>query len=253
MDPNEPAQWLKWRGHALPTQRSGSLIVRRDGRAFPLPGSPGAEQDARPSAAGSHRAESRSDGRQGGHQGHPLDGGAHPQPARPRRDRRGDHCGVQGRLPRGRPGLRAVRGDRPERSRLGDGGPRTEPIRFLIDECISPRVTSWLREQGHEVSSVFEEAGGATDEEVICRAGRENRVLVTSDKDFGEKAFREGLPHEGIVLLRLKDRRALRQMKLIQELLRQGEQLAGRFLVVGDDGKVRAAGEDRDGSGPVRG
>ena len=110
-----------------------------------------------------------------------------------------------------------------------------------------------MREQGHEVSSVFEGARGATDEDVLHEAHRENRVLVTSDKDFGEKAFREGLPHEGIVLLRLKDRRATRQMKLIQELLRQGEQLVGRFLVVGDDGKVRAAGKDRDGSGPVRG
>ena len=109
-----------------------------------------------------------------------------------------------------------------------------------------------MREQGQEVSSVFEEARGETDDEVIRRARRENRVLVTSDKDFGEKAFREGLPHEGIVLLRLKDRRATRQMRVIQELLQQGEQLVGRFLVVGDDGKVRAAG-DRDGSGPVRG
>ena len=110
-----------------------------------------------------------------------------------------------------------------------------------------------MREQGYEVSSVFGEARGATDEEVIRRAGRENRVLVTSDKDFGEKVFRKGLPHEGIVLLRLKDRRAPRQMKLIQELLRQEDRLVGRFLVVGDDGKVRAAGEDHDGSGPVRG
>ena len=42
-------------------------------------------------------------------------------------------------------------------------------------------------------------------------------------------------------------------MKLIQELLRQEDRLVGRFLVVGDDGKVRAAGEDHDGSGPVRG
>ena len=122
----------------------------------------------------------------------------------------------------------------------------------MIDECISPRVGHWLREQGHEVSSIFEEARGATDEEILHKAHRESRILVTSDKDFGEKAFREGQPHEGIVLLRLKDRRAIRQMRAIQELLRQEEQLVARFLVVGDDGKVRAAG-DRDGSPPVRG
>ena len=76
--------------------------------------------------------------------------------------------------------------------------------RFLIDECISPVVASWLREEGYDVFSVFEEARGAADEELIRRARRENRVLVTSDKDFG-KICREGMPHGGIVLLRLQD------------------------------------------------
>ena len=117
---------------------------------------------------------------------------------------------------------------------------------------MSPVVASWLREEGYDVFSVFEEARGAADEELIRRARRENRVLVTSDKDFGEKVFREGKAHGGIVLLRLQDQRWVNQQRVIRTLLQNEEPLAGRFLVVGDDGKARSA-RDRDGSRPSRG
>ena len=33
-------------------------------------------------------------------------------------------------------------------------------MRFLVDECTGPKVAEWLRGQGHEVFSVFEEARG---------------------------------------------------------------------------------------------
>ena len=34
-------------------------------------------------------------------------------------------------------------------------------MRFLVDECTGPAVARWLREQSHDVFSVFEEARGA--------------------------------------------------------------------------------------------
>jgi predicted nuclease of predicted toxin-antitoxin system len=80
-------------------------------------------------------------------------------------------------------------------------------MRFLVDECTGPAVARWLRAQQHDVFSVYDEARGIGDEEVIERAFAENRVLVTNDKDFGEKIFRERLPHRGVILLRLADDR----------------------------------------------
>jgi len=38
--------------------------------------------------------------------------------------------------------------------------------------------------------------------EVLRTAFAENRILITNDKDFGEKAYRERLPHKGVILLR---------------------------------------------------
>jgi predicted nuclease of predicted toxin-antitoxin system len=41
------------------------------------------------------------------------------------------------------------------------------------------------------------------DDRVLDLANRENAVLVTADKDFGELVFRQGRINSGVVLLRL--------------------------------------------------
>jgi len=73
-------------------------------------------------------------------------------------------------------------------------------MRFLVDESTGPRVARWLRNQGHNVASIYEESRGATDEFVITQAHEQARILVTNDKDFGEKVFRDRRPHSGVVL-----------------------------------------------------
>ena len=40
-------------------------------------------------------------------------------------------------------------------------------MRFLVDECTGPAVARWLREQKHEVFSVYEEARGMDDDDII--------------------------------------------------------------------------------------
>jgi hypothetical protein len=40
-------------------------------------------------------------------------------------------------------------------------------MRFLVDESTGPSVARWLRGQGHQVFSIYEESRGITDEEVI--------------------------------------------------------------------------------------
>lgn len=106
-------------------------------------------------------------------------------------------------------------------------------MRFLVDECTGPAVAQWLREQGHEVFSVYEEARGMDDNAVITRAFAEHWILITNDKDFGEKVYRERHPHRGVVLLRLEDERAASKIDALSRLLESyAEQLADRFVVV---------------------
>ena len=116
-------------------------------------------------------------------------------------------------------------------------------MRFLVDENTGPAVARWLRDQGHQVFSVFEEARGMDDDAVIEKACAEGWILLTNDKDFGEKVYRERRPHKGVVLLRLEDERAYSKIRTIQQLLRgHADQLAGNFVVV-TERKVRFASQ----------
>ena len=78
-------------------------------------------------------------------------------------------------------------------------------MRFLVDECTGPVVAHWLKEQRHDVLSVYDELRGESDDHIIRRAHTETRILITNDKDFGEMIFRGKIPHAGVVLLRLGD------------------------------------------------
>jgi predicted nuclease of predicted toxin-antitoxin system len=106
-------------------------------------------------------------------------------------------------------------------------------VRFLVDESTGPAVAHWLRDQNHEVFSVYEQQRGMDDDKILAKALAEGRILVTNDKDFGEKIFREQRPHKGIVLLRLGDERASNKIAVLSRLLENhGHRLGGHFVVV---------------------
>lgn len=43
-------------------------------------------------------------------------------------------------------------------------------MRFLVDECTGPAVARWLKAQQYEVFSVYDEARGMQDEDIIQKA-----------------------------------------------------------------------------------
>ena len=91
-------------------------------------------------------------------------------------------------------------------------------MRFVVDECTGSRVARWLRDRGYEIFSVYEEARGSDDYSIIRKACEENWILITNDKDFGEKVFRGRHPHHGIVFLRLADNRANNKIEVLSKL-----------------------------------
>lgn len=116
-------------------------------------------------------------------------------------------------------------------------------MRFLVDECTGSRVAGWLRSENHVVFSVFDEARGTTDHEVLAKAFAEKWILITNDGDFGEMVFRERRPHHGVVFLRLDNERAANKIEVLRRLL---ESYAGRLpeeFVVVTETKVRFAGK----------
>ncbi|MES1243908.1 MAG: DUF5615 family PIN-like protein [Acidobacteriota bacterium] len=105
-------------------------------------------------------------------------------------------------------------------------------MRFLVAECTGPAVARWLEAQGHEVFSVYDQARGLDDDEVLAKAFREEWVLITNDKGFGARVYRERLPHRGVILLRLEDERASSKIEVLDKLIgNHAGRLVDRFVV----------------------
>ena len=118
-------------------------------------------------------------------------------------------------------------------------------MRFLVDESTGPAVARWLREQGHEVFSVYETARGADDDQIMLEAFTGDWILITNDKDFGEKVYRDGRLHRGIILLRLEDERVVVKINVIRKLLQSyADKLTDHFIVVTEK-KVRIARQQK--------
>lgn len=105
-------------------------------------------------------------------------------------------------------------------------------MRFLVDECAGPVLAGWLRAQGHEVFSVYDSARGMDDDDIVQKAFDENWIIVTNDKDFGEKVYRDRKSHRGVILLRLDDERAPSKINVLNRLLRfHADRLPNQFVV----------------------
>ena len=67
-------------------------------------------------------------------------------------------------------------------------------MRFLADENIPGDAVAEIEAAGHDIVWVRIVAPGSKDEDVLAWAVREERIILTFDKDFGELAWRAGLP-----------------------------------------------------------
>jgi predicted nuclease of predicted toxin-antitoxin system len=106
-------------------------------------------------------------------------------------------------------------------------------VKFLLDQNFDHRLIGPLRANGHDVTIVaVDYPPGMPDRDVLVIAHREGRVVLTNDRDFGELAVREKLPHAGIIYLRLRRTTAAAKWERLNEVLREHAGHAGFFLTV---------------------
>src|SRR5687767_14463318 len=112
-------------------------------------------------------------------------------------------------------------------------------MRILADENMARDIVAWLRGCGHDVLFAAEVNPGADDKDWTNRAERERRVILTSDKDFGELVFRDGLSSHGVVLLRLEDHMVSEILARLQSVWSVIEaNPSGGFIVITEN-KIR--------------
>lgn len=114
-------------------------------------------------------------------------------------------------------------------------------MRFLVDECTGSIVASWLKHQNHEVFSIFDEARGMVDEQVIQKAISEQWILITNDKGFGERVYRDGQLHRGVILLRLEDESPSVKIQVLSQLLASYSESIPDAFIVATETQVRFA------------
>ena len=109
-------------------------------------------------------------------------------------------------------------------------------MRIVANENVTRTVIEELRRRGHDVLSVKESLRSEKDSVILARAQAEERLVVTHDKDFGELAFRFGLPAtSGVILFRLSGSNPDADNDRILEVLEGRSDRGGHFSVVTDD------------------
>ncbi len=76
-------------------------------------------------------------------------------------------------------------------------------MRFLSDAHISVEMVAMLRDLGHDCVDSSAIPPRMLDVDVLRIAANDGRVMVTSDKDFGELVFVHGIACPGVVLIRV--------------------------------------------------
>jgi predicted nuclease of predicted toxin-antitoxin system len=117
-------------------------------------------------------------------------------------------------------------------------------MRILLDACVWGKAQTALREAGHDVVWAGEWSEDPGDREILRRAYRENRVLVTLDKDFGELAILRRQRHSGII--RLVNISAVRQAEMCLQLVQKyGDLLGEGAIITADSRRIRIRPPDR--------
>ncbi|TAE86682.1 MAG: toxin-antitoxin system, toxin component [Bacteroidetes bacterium] len=103
---------------------------------------------------------------------------------------------------------------------------------ILADENIEHALITKLKEH-FDVISIDDSHRGASDTEIAALAVKQNAIILTEDKDFGDLVFIHQNNHLSVVLLRytFNERNELHEV-LIHLLQQKSFELMGKFTTV---------------------
>lgn len=111
---------------------------------------------------------------------------------------------------------------------------------LVADENIPRLCVERLRATGFDVTHIAEKQAGVQDHVVLLNAGREGRVLITEDRDFGTLVYAQlQSPPVGVIYLRLGTAKPEAVAEALAELFERSDiEIEGRFTVV-EPGRIR--------------
>lgn len=113
-------------------------------------------------------------------------------------------------------------------------------MNFLANENFPLLSVRLLREAGHYVVSIIQEAPGSKDEDILKRAHTERLIILTFDRDYGELIYRhKALPPAGVVYFRFTPATPSEPAEIFLNVIdRAALSVFGKFTIV-ERGRVR--------------
>ena len=115
-------------------------------------------------------------------------------------------------------------------------------MKFLLDENISKLTAKFLTQLGHIILRVKEINPGMEDYQVLELALKEQAIIITLDKDYGELVFKEGKAYSGVLFLRLENQTQDNIINTLRWLLSiySDRKLTNKFVTVTEkDGRLK--------------
>lgn len=111
-------------------------------------------------------------------------------------------------------------------------------MKLLLDTCVSNKAKKLLIAEEYDVIWSGDWLEDPGDERILNIAHKQQRIFITLDKDFGELAIVQGLPHYGII--RLVNISATLQATTISSILKHYfTELQNGAIITASESRIR--------------
>lgn len=114
-------------------------------------------------------------------------------------------------------------------------------MKFIADMGISPEAVRFLTSLGHDAIHLHDQGLDREDDpDILEKAKREGRILLTHDLDFGDLVAASGAALPSVITFRLRNMKPANVNRYLKEIVIQHQQALdrGAFISV-TEGKLR--------------
>jgi predicted nuclease of predicted toxin-antitoxin system len=113
-------------------------------------------------------------------------------------------------------------------------------MKLLANENFPLKSVLYLRSKGYDIVSIGTDNPSIADHVMMTIAMREERTILTFDRDYGELIFKHNYkPEKGVIYLRLAEYEADEPSKFVEELISTQDYNFFRALTVADKNGIR--------------
>lgn len=114
-------------------------------------------------------------------------------------------------------------------------------MKFLADMGISPVTVAWLNKQGHDAKHLSDERlHKLSDHEIFDKADKENRIVLTTDLDFGEIAVSASSSKISVIIFRQENRTPVSMNQYLEKVIHTAQtELEKGAIITVQEGRIR--------------